>query len=87
MAWNGHERRRNRGLTDEDFESIARRAAEIAEDAMERRWFERLGRDTAELTKKGLKRFLLFLGAVLCAGFVAYLQAKYGLVFPTGLKP
>lgn len=79
MAWNGHERRRNRGLTDEQFEDLVERAAKLAARRVEDGLYQELGRAL-------IRRALQVLGAVFVAALLLYLSQKTGLQLPTGLK-
>lgn len=81
MAWAGNERRkRARGLTDEQFEELVRRAADLAAKEVEGRFYQELGRAL-------IRRALQVLGAVLVAALLLYFSQKTGLQLPTGLKP
>lgn len=80
MVWNGHDRRRNRGLTDEQFEDLVERAAKLAAKRVEDGLYQELGRAL-------IRRALQVLGAVLVAALLLYFSQKTGVQLPTGLKP
>ena len=71
MPWNGYERRR-RGLTDEQFEELVRRAAELAAKKVEDQFYKELGRAL-------IRRCLQVLGAVLVAALFLYAKVKLGI--------
>lgn len=67
MRWDGYERRRNGGLSDEQFEAIAERSAEIVRDSIYK-----------EIGKTIVTRALLVLGTIVCAALLYYAQVKFG---------
>ena len=73
------ERRRPRRLSNDEFERLVERAAEIAAQRVEDGFYEELGRAL-------IRRALQVLGAVLVAALLLYAQVKFGLILPTGLK-
>lgn len=68
--YRGHERRHNGGLSDEAFEALAERAAQIVEE----RFYEKVGREV-------VRRLLLIFGAILCAALLLYFKVKFGVSF------
>lgn len=82
MPWNGYERRRYRGLSDEDFERLAERAAEIARPLC----VQDIKDDIfAEIGKTLVKRLLLVFGLALSAALLVWAKVKFGVTF-TGMK-
>lgn len=82
MVWRGKERRKNGGLSDEEFEAIARRAAHIARPLcvqdIKDDLFQEVGRAL-------VMRALQVLGLVLVAALLLWAKVKLGLQF-VGMK-
>ncbi len=82
MLWNGHERRRYGGMNDDEFESIAERAAEIARPLC----VQDIKDDIfAEIGKTLVKRLLLVFGLALSAALLVWAKLKLGISF-IGMK-
>lgn len=83
MPWNGYERRRNGGLTDDELEAIAERVAKLLESRLPAAialgvWAACQQQFTLAVGKWTLRVGMLLAGAasLACYLFVQYLQAK-----------
>lgn len=77
MPW---KQRRLGRLPDATFDAIVKRAAKLAAKEVEDRFYEELGRNL-------IRRAMQAVGLFLVAAVLLYLQVKFNIQLPTGLKP